>query len=115
MPPAMTTAAPARRHELDLNYFYSCDRAKNAKKIEPRDASRSPPIDSSSYTRGAVLKAWTGIVEKGSLPLSRTHQVAMLAVDRLQDKSVLVRKAGMQLLMTLVEYNPFMGSLDPTM
>ena len=61
------------------------------------------------YTRGAVLKAWTNIVEKGCLPLSRTHQVAMLAVDRLQDKSVLVRKAGMQLLMTLVEVLPWEG------
>ena len=51
------------RHELDLNYFYSCDRAKNAKKIEPRDASRTPPIDSSRVTKSECETRVTGIWE----------------------------------------------------
>mmetsp|Transcript_20732 Transcript_20732/g.26961 ORF Transcript_20732/g.26961 Transcript_20732/m.26961 type:complete len:1149 (+) Transcript_20732:2219-5665(+) len=71
--------------------------------------------DVSSYTRAAVLKAWVVLCENGALPLLRVQKAVLLAVDRLKDKAQLVRKAALQLLTTLLECNPFMGSLDPSL
>jgi len=71
--------------------------------------------DINSFTRSAVCRAWVSIAEKHALPLVRVHGVAALAIDRLQDKSLVVRKAAMQLLVSLLENNPFMGTLDPTL
>ena len=91
--------------------------------------------DMSSFTRVAVLKAWISITQSDSLPLERVMLVTALAIDRLQDKTVMVRRSAMQvswhstntyfisrpsltsfpfqLLTILLENNPFMGSLDP--
>jgi len=69
--------------------------------------------DISSYTRVAVLKTWANLTEHQSLPLDRVMPVTALAIDRLQDKTVMVRRSAMQLLTLLLENNPFMGSLDP--
>ena len=52
--------------------------------------------DVSSFTRVAVLKAWIGITQSGSLPLERLMLVTSLAIDRLQDKTVMVRRSAMQ-------------------
>jgi len=70
--------------------------------------------DKSSYTRNAVLKTWATLVKSNCIPLNRIHEVTKLAIDRLQDISVNVRKSSMQLLTLLLENNPFLGSLDPT-
>ncbi|KAG7349724.1 non-SMC mitotic condensation complex subunit 1 [Nitzschia inconspicua] len=69
--------------------------------------------DVSSYTRSAVLKAWIRLAQAGSVPVDRILRVTRMAVDRLQDKTVIVRKQSLQLLTTLLENNPFMGDLDP--
>jgi condensin complex subunit 1 len=53
-------------------------------------------LDVSSFTRGAVLKAWISIVTTKSLPIDRLMPVATLAADRLQDKTVVVRRSAMQ-------------------
>lgn len=52
--------------------------------------------DVSSYTRSAVLKAWINLVQSGSLPVQRVIAVTLLAIDRLQDKTVIVRKQSLQ-------------------
>ena len=52
--------------------------------------------DVNSFTRAAVIKAWISLCEKQVLPLARVHSVVMVAIDRLQDKSVIVRRASMQ-------------------
>ena len=52
--------------------------------------------DNSSYTRSTVLKTWTRIVQSGCLPLERLIIVTSLAIDRLQDKTVIVRRSAMQ-------------------
>jgi len=70
--------------------------------------------DTSSFTRAAVLKSWISIVESGSLPLERIMPVTALAIDRLNDKTVMTRRCSMQLLTCLLENNPFLGSLDPS-
>jgi len=52
--------------------------------------------DVSSFTRVAVLKAWISITQSGALPLERLMLVTSLAIDRLQDKTVMVRRSSMQ-------------------
>lgn len=71
--------------------------------------------DVNSFTRAAVLRSCANLAEKQALPLKRIHAVCGLAVDRLQDKSQVVRKAACQLLVALLEHNPYMGSLEPTL
>ncbi|KAL7544117.1 hypothetical protein ACHAXR_013559 [Thalassiosira sp. AJA248-18] len=69
--------------------------------------------DITSFTRAASLKVLNDLTEKQSLPLDRIMPVTAIAIDRLQDKTVMVRRYAMQLLTTLLENNPFMGMLDP--
>lgn len=69
--------------------------------------------DVSSFTRAAALKAWVSLVSSSTMPKERLLAVTKLALDRLQDKTVAVRKQSMLLLTTMLENNPFMGSLDP--
>jgi len=71
--------------------------------------------DVNSFTRAAVLRSCANLAEKQALPLKRQHAVCGLAVDRLQDKSQVVRKAACQLLAALLEHNPYMGTLEPTL
>ncbi len=52
--------------------------------------------DVSSYTRVAVLKTWANLIESQTLPLNRLIPVTELAIDRLQDKTVMVRRSAMQ-------------------
>lgn len=69
--------------------------------------------DVTSFTRAASLKVLNDLTEKQSLPLDRIMPVTAIAIDRLQDKTVMVRRNAMQLLTTLLENNPFMGMLNP--
>ncbi|KAL9181578.1 LOW QUALITY PROTEIN: hypothetical protein ACHAXT_010383 [Thalassiosira profunda] len=69
--------------------------------------------DITSFTRGAALRVLNDLTEKQSLPLDRLMPVTAIAIDRLQDKTVMVRRCAMQLLTTILENNPFMGMLDP--
>jgi len=70
--------------------------------------------DISSWTRCAVLKVWMHLVETDSIPIDRFLSVTVLAIDRLQDKTVAVRRAAMKLLTLLLENNPFGSMLEPT-
>jgi condensin complex subunit 1 len=70
-------------------------------------------LDVSSFTRSAVLKAWIFVIQNDALPVSNVMAVTSIAIDRLQDKTVLVRRNAMQLLTLVLENNPFMGSLCP--
>ena len=69
--------------------------------------------DVSSYTRAAVLKAWIRLCQTQSIPKEQISMVTRLAMDRLQDKTVVVRKQSMQLLTLLLENNPYQGNLNP--
>jgi condensin complex subunit 1 len=69
--------------------------------------------DVSSYTRAAVLKAWIRLCQTQSIPKEQIVVVTRLAMDRLQDKTVVVRKQAMQLLTLLLEHNPYQGNLHP--
>lgn len=90
---------------------------KEVKKSEQReklfDILTKHVHDVSSYTRNAVLKSWAHLVENQSVPVQRLIPVTLLAIDRLQDKTVLVRRSAMQLLRLLLENNPFTDLLNP--
>ena len=53
-------------------------------------------LDVSSFARGAVLKAWISIVSENAIPIDRILPITTLAADRLQDKTVMVRRCAMQ-------------------
>ncbi|KAL7485181.1 hypothetical protein ACHAW6_010781 [Cyclotella cf. meneghiniana] len=69
--------------------------------------------DVTSFTRAAALKVLNELTEKQSLPLDRVAPVTEIAIDRLRDKTVMVRRCSMQLLTSLLENNPYMGALNP--
>ena len=52
--------------------------------------------DITSFTRAAALKVLNDLTEKQSLPLDRIMPVTAIAIDRLQDKAVMVRRYAMQ-------------------
>ena len=52
--------------------------------------------DITSFTRAASLKVLNDLTEKQSLPLDRVMPVTAIAIDRLQDKTVMVRRNAMQ-------------------
>ena len=52
--------------------------------------------DVSSYTRVAVMKTWATLIRAQSLPVDKLIPVTQLAIDRLQDKTVMVRRSAMQ-------------------
>jgi len=61
-------------------------------------AARSHDI--SSYTRSAVLKTWINLTQAGAVPVARVHDVTDMAIDRLHDKTVIVRKQALQVGLT---------------
>ncbi|XP_024543850.1 condensin complex subunit 1 isoform X1 [Selaginella moellendorffii] len=63
--------------------------------------------DTNAFTRACVLQTWGYLCEQNSLSISLWNQVVDIAAGRLHDKAVLVRKNALQLLTTLLEYNPF--------
>jgi condensin complex subunit 1 len=52
--------------------------------------------DTSSYTRAAAVKAWIRLSESCCIPRERIIEVTTLAMDRVHDKTVVVRKQAMQ-------------------
>lgn len=67
--------------------------------------------DVSTFGRSAALSAWGFIIEQRALPLSYIHTVTDLAIERVNDKSAIVRKQALALLTALVECNPYNGEL----
>ena len=67
--------------------------------------------DVSAFTRARVLQTWSMMAEKKAIPLSHWLVVADLGIGRLGDKAALVRKAAMNLLATMLGFNPFAPTL----
>jgi len=68
--------------------------------------------DVNPYTRSAVFKEWSRLLESGSVPVKRAGHVAEIAVDRLNDKNAMVRRNAVALMTAVIENNPFSGTLD---
>jgi condensin complex subunit 1 len=52
--------------------------------------------DVNSFVRAAVLKSFALIIEKQSLPIRQLIPVTALSIDRVQDRTVIVRRHAMQ-------------------
>jgi condensin complex subunit 1 len=67
--------------------------------------------DTSAFTRARVLQTWSAMAEKKAIPLSHWLVVADLGIGRLGDRTASVRKAAMNLLATMLGFNPFAPQL----
>eukprot|EP01138_Halocafeteria_seosinensis_P000945 gb/GECG01000968.1/.p1 GENE.gb/GECG01000968.1/~~gb/GECG01000968.1/.p1 ORF type:complete len:1486 (+),score=236.86 gb/GECG01000968.1/:1-4458(+) len=70
--------------------------------------------DIHALTRAAAIRTAYQIVSAKSLPIERWTSLTARAIDRLQDKSSLTRRAALQLLTVLLENNPFSPTLNPS-
>ncbi|KAK4839260.1 hypothetical protein QYF36_020465 [Acer negundo] len=63
--------------------------------------------DVSAYTRSRVLQVWAELCEKHSVSIGLWNEVAEVAAGRLEDKSAIVRKSALNLLIMMLQHNPF--------
>ncbi|MQL72395.1 hypothetical protein Taro_004763 [Colocasia esculenta] len=63
--------------------------------------------DVSAYTRSRVLQVWAELCEEHAVSIGLWNEVASVASGRLEDKSAMVRKSALNLLNTMLQYNPF--------
>ncbi|CAL1385865.1 unnamed protein product [Linum trigynum] len=63
--------------------------------------------DVSAYTRGRTLHVWGELCEEHAISIGFWNEVATVAAGRLEDKSSIVRKAALSLLIMLLQHNPF--------
>lgn len=63
--------------------------------------------DISGYVRSKVLQIWNEMKTEEAVPLTWQLKVVRTAVERLEDKTTLVRKNAVQLLKSFLETNPF--------
>ncbi|KAJ4836103.1 hypothetical protein Tsubulata_004206 [Turnera subulata] len=63
--------------------------------------------DVSAYTRSRVLNVWAELCEEHSVSIGLWNEVAEVAAGRLGDKSAIVRKAALNLLIMMLQHNPF--------
>ncbi|RMX45777.1 hypothetical protein pdam_00004164 [Pocillopora damicornis] len=67
--------------------------------------------DVNAYVRSKALHIWLELCKKEAIPLSRQPHLLELVINRLQDKSSIVRKNAIQLLKTFLICNPFGAQL----
>ncbi|KAK9180866.1 hypothetical protein WN944_024002 [Citrus x changshan-huyou] len=63
--------------------------------------------DVSAYTRSRVLQVWAELCEEHSVSIGLWNEVAAVAAGRLEDKSAIVRKSALNLLVMMLQHNPF--------
>ncbi|XP_021746972.1 condensin complex subunit 1 isoform X1 [Chenopodium quinoa] len=63
--------------------------------------------DVSAYTRSRVLQVWSELCEEHSVSIGLWNEVATVAAGRLEDKSAIVRKSALNLLIVMLQHNPF--------
>jgi len=69
-------------------------------------------MDVSALVRSKVLQIWSHMKEINAVPLAFQHEVLRLAVERLEDKSSIVRKQAVILIKSFLENNPFAAKLS---
>ncbi|XP_058451548.1 condensin complex subunit 1 isoform X2 [Malaya genurostris] len=69
-------------------------------------------MDVSAHVRSKVLQVWHHLQRSNAVPLSWHHQVLERAVERLEDKALLVRKNSIALIKAFLEHNPFSAKLS---
>ncbi|TKY53425.1 Condensin complex subunit 1 [Spatholobus suberectus] len=63
--------------------------------------------DVSAYTRSRVLQVWAELCEDHYISIGLWNEVAEIAAGRLEDKSAMVRKSALNLLIMMLQHNPF--------
>ncbi|XP_077218446.1 binding protein isoform X2 [Tasmannia lanceolata] len=63
--------------------------------------------DVSAYTRSRVLQVWAELCEEHSVSIGLWNEVALVASGRLEDKTAIVRKSALNLLIMMLQHNPF--------
>lgn len=63
--------------------------------------------DVSAFTRSRVLQVWAELCEEHSVSIGFWNEVAAVAAGRLEDKTAMVRKAALNLLIMMLQHNPF--------
>ncbi|KAL3819716.1 hypothetical protein ACJIZ3_005621 [Penstemon smallii] len=63
--------------------------------------------DVSAYTRSRVLQVWAELCEEHSVSIGLWNEVAAIGAGRLEDKSAIVRKSALNLLIMMLQHNPF--------
>lgn len=63
--------------------------------------------DVSAYTRSRVLQVWAELCEEHSVSIGLWNEVAEVAAGRLEDRSAIVRKSALNLLIMMLQHNPF--------
>ncbi|KDP26245.1 hypothetical protein JCGZ_22491 [Jatropha curcas] len=63
--------------------------------------------DVSAFTRSRVLQVWAELCEEHSVSIGLWNEVAEVAAGRLEDKTAMVRKAALNLLIMMLQHNPF--------
>lgn len=63
--------------------------------------------DVSAYTRSRVLQVWAELCEEHSVSIGLWNELAEVAAGRLEDKSAMVRKSALNLLIMMLQHNPF--------
>ncbi|XP_058058921.1 condensin complex subunit 1 [Anopheles bellator] len=69
-------------------------------------------MDVSAHVRSKVLQIWFHLKERNSVPLAWIHKVLQIAVERLEDKALQVRKHAIALIKAFLEHNPFAAKLS---
>uniref|UniRef100_A0A182SX51 Condensin complex subunit 1 N-terminal domain-containing protein n=1 Tax=Anopheles maculatus TaxID=74869 RepID=A0A182SX51_9DIPT len=63
-------------------------------------------MDISAHVRSKVLQVWLNLKEHNAVPLAWIHRVLNVAVERLEDKALVVRKQAIALIKAFLEHNP---------
>ncbi|KAH9608195.1 hypothetical protein KSS87_015780 [Heliosperma pusillum] len=63
--------------------------------------------DVSAYTRSKVLQVWSELCEEHFVSIGLWNEMAAVAAGRLEDKATIVRKAALNLLIVMLQHNPF--------
>lgn len=68
-------------------------------------------LDPNAFTRSKSLQVWIMLVKEQALPLKRYLELVHLCESVLFDKSNLVRRFAVQLLVAVLQFNPFAAKL----
>ncbi|KAL6134055.1 hypothetical protein ACLB2K_066288 [Fragaria x ananassa] len=63
--------------------------------------------DVSAYTRSRVLQIWAELCEEHCVSIGLWNELAEVAAGRLEDKTAMVRKSALNLLIMMLQHNPF--------
>jgi len=63
--------------------------------------------DGTSYCRSKLLQIWIELCEARVIPVRAYNSVLLIALNRLEDKAIQVRKCAIHLARVLHSYNPF--------